>query len=157
MTIYQYLALLRSSTFEPYHFEEVAQMAKTRFRFQEKSQPHTYARELARRLLDPVPPERVLDCGALVREWDEKGVRELLDLLVPEKGRVLLMAKDHDACVLGNSDGVEQVWEKEKWYGTEYAVKKLGDDFVREVCPSLLTFSIIKRLHRPASLTLILR
>ncbi|KIP05202.1 hypothetical protein PHLGIDRAFT_129039 [Phlebiopsis gigantea 11061_1 CR5-6] len=131
-TPFYYLSLLRSSAFEAYHFAEIAQTAKTHFRFREKSQPHTYARELARRLLDPVPPERILDFGALVREWDETGVRELLEALVPERGRVLLMAKDHDAGVLGNGVGVEQVWEKERWYGTEYVVKKLDDEFIQE-------------------------
>lgn len=130
LTIYNYISLLRSSIFEPYHFAEMAQMARTRFRFREKSQPHEYARQLAgNMLLDPIPPERLLDGGALVQEWDEAGVRELLEFLRPEKGRVAVIAKNHGASVV--DEGVE--WDIEKWYGTEYHVRRMSEDFMEKV------------------------
>lgn len=132
LAIYKYLSLLRASTFAPYHFAEIAQMAATSFRFAEKYQPHEYARNLARSLLNPLPPERILDGGALVREWDEQGVREFLELLRPENGRAMLMAKDHDSAVLGLGES-EVKWEVEKWYGTEYIVRRLSDDFMEKV------------------------
>lgn len=103
-------------------------MAATRFRFQEKYQPHTYARDIACRLLEPIPPERILDSGALTREWDEQCVRELLGFFAPDKGRVLLMAKDHEP------DGSDAQWEVERWYGTEYNVKRLEAEFIQKVC-----------------------
>lgn len=129
-TIYDYISLLRVSTFDPYHFHEIAQMAATRFRFQEKYQPHTYARDIACRLLEPIPPERILDFGALTREWDEDSVQALLGFFAPDKGRVLLMAKDHEPGVLGEADGP---WEVERWYGTEYKVKRLDAEVIEKV------------------------
>ncbi|EKM58998.1 uncharacterized protein PHACADRAFT_249147 [Phanerochaete carnosa HHB-10118-sp] len=131
LAICNYLSLLRASTFASHHFHERAQMATTFFRFAEKYQPHEYARNIARALLLPLPPERILDGGALVREWDEQGVREFLALLRPENGRVMLMAKEHDPAVLGLGNGQER-WEVEKWYGTEYIVQRLNDEFLEK-------------------------
>ena len=133
LTIYNYLALLRASTFDSHHFHEIAQMAATTFRFREKSQPHTYARELARRLLEPVRPERILDCGALAREWDEQSVRAVLDYLTPEKGRVIVMAKEHDEAVPGGGGLLNRKWEVERLYGTEYKVHRRDNEFIEQV------------------------
>lgn len=131
-TIYNYLSLLRASTFAPHHFNEMAQMAATSFRFAEKNKPHIYARNIAQALLMALPPERVLDGGALVREWDERGVREFLELLRPDNGRVMLMAKEHDPVVIGRGEG-DLIWEVEKWYGTEYIVQRLGDKLMEKL------------------------
>lgn len=122
-------------------------MATTSFKFQEKSQPHTYARAIARRLLNPAPPEHILDGGALAREWDEQGVQEMLNLLMPEKGRVIVMAKEHDDVVLGDGIVADRKWEVERWYGTEYNVRRLGDEFIEQV-------SVILPLYCPLTMKL---
>ena len=98
-------------------------MAATAFRFREKSQPHSYVRSLSLDLLDPIPPEEILSVGSLNLRWDEHAVRGLLDTFRPERGRLVLEAKAHDPAVVGE----DAKWETERWYGTEYCVRKLPD------------------------------
>ncbi|KAI0330109.1 LuxS/MPP-like metallohydrolase [Cubamyces sp. BRFM 1775] len=128
--IFSYIALLRAAfPLEPYHFDEVKTMAETSFRFKEKAQPHTYASVLAHGLAEPYPPEWLLSGPYLYREYDEALVKGILEGFVPERGRVMLEAKEHRAEVVGE----DVVWETEKWYGTQYAVKKLDESFLREL------------------------
>ncbi|KAI0077374.1 LuxS/MPP-like metallohydrolase [Panus rudis PR-1116 ss-1] len=128
LTIFNYLNLLRSqpSPLPSYHFDEYKTMSSVSFRFREKSQPHRYAADLAYDLLEPYPPEWILSGPCLVREWDERGFREILGVMTPERGRVMVMAKYHDPAVVGE----DAKWENEKWYGTEYFVRKLDQGFL---------------------------
>ncbi|KAI0812746.1 LuxS/MPP-like metallohydrolase [Irpex lacteus] len=130
LTVYNYIALLRSSPLEPYHFAEMKQLNITSFRFKEKIQPQTYVKTIAVKLLDPVAgePQDILSDGVESWEWDEPAVRRLLDSFRPENGRVMLMAKDHDSSVIGDVG----TWEHEKWYGTDYQVRKLSETFINK-------------------------
>ncbi|KAI0718393.1 LuxS/MPP-like metallohydrolase [Cerioporus squamosus] len=128
--IFDYIALLgQSFPLEPYHYEEVSTMARTRFTFKEKSQPHTYASTLARSFAEPYPPEWLISGASLYRKYDEDIARRLLEGFVPERARVLLMAKNHREEVVGNNPQ----WLSEKWYGTQYIVRKLDDTLLRRL------------------------
>jgi insulysin len=129
LAIFNYIVLFRSSPFEAYHFEERRQMTATRFRFSEKSQPHTDVRKISLDLLNPLDPEDILSGGALSQSWDEKAVRELLDVLRPEKARVMIMAQEHDSSI---NDEAEP-WSMEKWYGTVYKVQSMSQAFIDQV------------------------
>ncbi|KAI0698094.1 LuxS/MPP-like metallohydrolase [Cytidiella melzeri] len=126
LAIFNYIALLRASDFEPYHFDEKKQMAATTFRFREKSQPHTYVRAVASSLLEAFEPEDILSGSALSQEWDEGAIRLLLSTMRPENARVMVMARDHDPAVAGKGDE----WDVEKWYGTEYRVRRMSAAFI---------------------------
>ncbi|PSS38132.1 hypothetical protein PHLCEN_2v39 [Hermanssonia centrifuga] len=128
MTIFNYLSLLRTSHLEAYHHAEIKQMSATSFRFREKIQPHTYVRTLALDLLEPLPTEQLLSNGMLALEWDENTIRETLNMIRPETCRVLIMARDHGRAFIDK----DVVWSTEKWYGTEYFVKRLSEDFVKQ-------------------------
>ena len=132
LTIFNYIELFRSSldTIAPYHHDELAHLAALHFKHTSKLQPHAYARGLARDLLLPFPPERLLDGGALVREWDPHAVREILDLLDVSRARIAVCAKEHEAAVVGEN----REWEKERWYGTEYFVQRTSEEFIAKVC-----------------------
>ncbi|KAH9915085.1 LuxS/MPP-like metallohydrolase [Fomitopsis serialis] len=117
---YDYLALLRSSNIEPYHFDELKRMSEINFRYEEKTQPHTYVGWLARELAHPYPSSRVLSASSLFLDWDEGAVRDLIDnYLLPDKGRAILEAREHPGV-----DG----WEKERWYGVEYCARRIDAD-----------------------------
>lgn len=130
LTIFNYLNILRSSVFESYHFSEISTMSKVSFRFREKSQPHTFASLVAYNLSEPWPPEWILS-AMIIREWDEELVRNTLRYLTPERGRVIVMAKEHDPLVVKPIGDL--CWETEKWYGTEYYVRRLEDGFFERV------------------------
>ncbi|TCD63052.1 hypothetical protein EIP91_006039 [Steccherinum ochraceum] len=128
LTILDYIKLLRSSVLEVYHYEDSSTMANVSFRFREKSQPHAYVTWLCDQLLEPYPPSSTLNGVSLLRRWDEQLVRDMLALLTPENGRVMIMAKHHDARIVGEN----AVWEAEKWYGTAHFVRKLTDEFLEK-------------------------
>ncbi|RPD65209.1 LuxS/MPP-like metallohydrolase [Lentinus tigrinus ALCF2SS1-6] len=129
--IFDYIALLRQSfPLDPYHYAEVSTMARTWFTFKEKAQPHAYASSLARSFVEPYPPQWLISGASLYRKYDEDFPRKLLDGFVPERTRVLLMAKNHREEVVGK----DPQWASEKWYGTQYIVRKLD-------------YTLIKRLH----------
>lgn len=134
LTIFNYITLLRSSSLDFYHFEESSRMKAVSFRFREKSQPHAYAQWVCDQLLEPYPPERVFSGSQLITRWDEQLVRDMLALLMPEKGRVMIMAKNHDPQVVGEGT----VWDAERWYGTEYSVRRLTQEFINKVSSGLL-------------------
>ncbi|PCH40557.1 LuxS/MPP-like metallohydrolase [Wolfiporia cocos MD-104 SS10] len=128
IAIYDYLALLRSSQFESYHFTEIKAISELEFRFQDKTQPHTYVNWLSRELLEDYPPESVLADPVLVHDWDEEIVRRTLALLVPEKGRVTLEAREHPDEIVGR----DMVWATEQWFGTEYCFREPDATFMEK-------------------------
>lgn len=81
------------------------------------------------------PPEWLLSADSLYREYIEESVEVVLDHLLPEKARLTLSAKDHTAL----AENSLIVWQKEKWYGTEYAVQKFGPGTLEKVCSRVLT------------------
>lgn len=110
------------------------QLSALQFRFQEKKVPDQYAQELSDYVKYPTPRSLVLAGPKIIFEEAsqvDKEVRSLLETLDVGKGRVVVMSQSHfDAD--GKETG-EVKWETEPWYGTEYTVRKLEDDFVAEV------------------------
>jgi insulysin len=121
VVVYNYITVLKSSSFKPYIAEEIRQLADIRFRYKEKKRPDKYATELSELLQRPYPRERVLSAASLVWSHDAEAVRHLLDGFGPRTGRIMVMGRD--MAKLTQDSG----WEKEKWYGTEYKVQRLED------------------------------
>ncbi|KAH9928156.1 Metalloenzyme, LuxS/M16 peptidase-like protein [Fomitopsis serialis] len=124
LTIFKYLNMLRASKFPAWYQREMSLLKATRFRFAEKRRPDDYAVWVTEHLSWPVPRELVLSAPQLVWEWDESDpvnggeseMRQVLDSLTVDYGRVVLMAqKDVHERVRGVSE-----WESEPWYGTQY-------------------------------------
>ncbi|TDL24920.1 insulin-degrading enzyme [Rickenella mellea] len=121
LACYKYLSLLRSSEFPPWYHREIQLINATRFRFAEKQRPDSYSQWISEHLLRPLPRELLLAGPQLVWDWDEQLVRSVLDTFTVDQGRVVVMAKDH-------GDFVKE-WSKEPWYGTEYKVHKIDEEF----------------------------
>lgn len=68
-----------------------------RFRFAEKGRPERYATWIGEHVKDPTPRDLLLSAPKLVWEWDEDEVRTLLAQLTVDEGRVVVMAKNHQA------------------------------------------------------------
>ncbi|KAI6045609.1 Metalloenzyme, LuxS/M16 peptidase-like protein [Pisolithus marmoratus] len=121
------------SEFPRWFQTEITTIAKTQFQFAEKRAAEGYAVTIAERMSWPVPTEKLLSAPALISEWEgdegERQVREALENLQVDSGRVVLMAKkeEHERI----SDG-EKAWQSEKWYGTGYTVERWDDQFLNE-------------------------
>ncbi|EJD53131.1 hypothetical protein AURDEDRAFT_110880 [Auricularia subglabra TFB-10046 SS5] len=142
LTLCKYLNMLRDTpTFPEHLFEELRVLAETRFNFAEKRPAESYVSGLADHMHRPYPPEYTLSGSALLWDWDEPLVRRTLAELRPEKGRVIVMAKDFKP--LGMDDTVQ--WDAEKWYKTPYCKMPMDEDFLAESRKS----NDISALHLP--------
>lgn len=99
------------------------------FRNREKSQPHTDVISLTVRLEEDLPAQWILSGDSLYREYSEEAVNAVLGCLLPGKARVTLSAREYELPI--ERDKV--TWQKEKWYGTEYAVQKFGPGMLEKV------------------------
>jgi len=137
LVAFNYLELLRSSTFELFHHEEVVKLSAIRFRFAEKRRPDDYATWLSEHMAWPIPRDLLLAAPRLTWDWDneedrkqgEKRVKEYLAQFRIGEGRAVLMAKKEDHLKLHP----DLQWKNEPWYGTGYAVQRFDDDFVTKV------------------------
>jgi insulysin len=85
-----------------------------------------------------MPPHLLLAAPGLTWPWEneedrrrgEEKVGEYLESFRVENSRVFLMAKKDDLVKL-QADDLQ--WDKEPWYGTEYAVQRWDGDFLKEV------------------------
>lgn len=124
---------MRSSAFPKWYQHEIAEIRDIRFRFQEKRSPDDYATWISEHMAWPVPREQIFSGPQLVEEWNEKDgereVREILDSLRIENGRVLLMAKKEEHERLAG----DIHWEEEPIYGTKYHVQRFDSGFISKV------------------------
>ncbi|GAA5854680.1 hypothetical protein JCM5353_000824 [Sporobolomyces roseus] len=117
--VYQYLDLLRSTPPLHWSWNESSRLGQIAWRFKEKGQPQSTARNLASQLsTSRYPPSKILVGPWYASEWSEKEIKDILECVRPERGRVFVGSKDPIA-------GREFWKEKEKWYGTEYSISKL--------------------------------
>lgn len=129
-TVFSYISLLRTSISSfPTYFEELKEISEISFRNREKSQPHAYVISLTGKLEEDRPSQWLLNADSLYREYSEVPVKVVLDCILPERGRLTLSAKYHENLVeISKMD-----WQKEEWYGAEYAVQKFGPDILGKV------------------------
>ncbi|KAJ7580280.1 Metalloenzyme, LuxS/M16 peptidase-like protein [Mycena floridula] len=135
---FKYIAMLRESLFPAYLHQEEVVMSGVRFQFKEKGDPESLVSTLSARMIEPFPRDRILSGPALTWPWSEyqdkeAGERKLRDYLETfrlENCRVLLAAKADNLTKLYS--GRQLKWESEPWYGTQYFVERLDDDFIRE-------------------------
>ncbi|KAF8911060.1 Metalloenzyme, LuxS/M16 peptidase-like protein [Gymnopilus junonius] len=137
LATHKYLALLRSTQFEPFHHQEVAKLSTIRFRFAEKKRPDDYATWISEHMAWPIPEDLLLSAPRLTLDWEseadkqegEAKIMEYLNHFTIENSRAVLMASRSDHLKLQQ----DLTWDKEPWYGTEYAVQKFEDDFANGV------------------------
>ncbi|KAF5373799.1 hypothetical protein D9758_000838 [Tetrapyrgos nigripes] len=140
LATYKYFSLLRESTFEPFHQEEIASLSTIRFRFLEKKRPDTYATRVAELMSRPYPKELSLvapsvtwvwgdECEGVAPTGGEEKVKEYLDACRLDSSRIMLMAKAGELEKVERIDA-KAVWQKEPWYGTQYRVERFGDELL---------------------------
>ncbi|KAJ8522379.1 hypothetical protein ONZ45_g1033 [Pleurotus djamor] len=116
LATFKYLSLLRSSEFPAWYQRETSILSHTRFRFAEKRRPDDYAVWVS---------EHMAGKG---KDGGEVKMREILEGLRVDRGRAVLMAKGEEFEKV--KPGMS--WSKEPWYGTEYAVERFDESFIRE-------------------------
>ncbi|KAI8850458.1 Metalloenzyme, LuxS/M16 peptidase-like protein [Chytridium lagenaria] len=126
--IFQYIDLLKKNGVQNWIYDECKTMAKLTFRFQEKFSASDFT-SWASQNMQAYDKADILSGYSLMEEFDEDLIRSLLDLLKPDRFRVMLVSTQHEA----------EHWEKAPWYGTEYVIEDLPPSLLETISnPSLM-------------------
>ncbi|XP_053953738.1 insulin-degrading enzyme isoform X2 [Anastrepha obliqua] len=118
--IFQYLAMLRKEGPKKWIFDEYVNINEIRFRFKDKEQPENMVTH-AVSAMQIYPLEEVLTAPYLSNEWRPELITKLLDELVPEKCRIVLIGQSYEP--LCN--------ESEPYYKTKYGISKIDAETLR--------------------------
>ncbi|CAJ0636661.1 14542_t:CDS:10 [Entrophospora sp. SA101] len=120
--IFQYIKMLKNEGIQEWIYHEAEILSAVSFKFKEKSQPEDYTSELSNALQSSYPREWVLNKSYIFREYNPKLIQESLDWLRPDNFILTLVSQ-----TFTNLD------QKEKWYGTEYKVEPMSENFLQEL------------------------
>ncbi|CAG8531276.1 2424_t:CDS:10 [Paraglomus occultum] len=120
--IFQYIDMLKREGVKKWIFDENAQLAAMQFRFKDKSSVSSYTSQVSNFMQRPYPREWILSAPYLSFEYDPAQIEHALDCLRKDRFTLMVVGKQ--------LEGLDQ---KEKWYGTEYSVKKIGDGFLKDL------------------------
>lgn len=127
MAVFKYTSLLRNTPPTEEVFNEIKAISDISFRFAERGRTIDYANGLANWIQAPVPREKILSAKYLVEQFHYDELAQALQLLDPRRAAIGIQCR-----TLPKSAGVT-FDKKEPIYGTEYAEKKLSDEFMKEV------------------------
>ncbi|KAI9667185.1 MAG: Insulinase (Peptidase M16) [Alyxoria varia] len=137
-TAFNYLAILHETPPQEWVFDELKRMAEVDFRYKQKGPASSTTCSLSQTMQKPLPRNRLLSGGRVLRKFDAKAIAEGASLLKVENLRLILVSND---AITGET-------KREKWYGTEYSVRKLSKDF----CNDLKRAEMAPATARPAEL-----
>ena len=122
-TIFQYISMLNESPPQQWIFDELKRMSEVDFRFKQKAPASKTASGLSAVMQRPYPREWLLSGPSLLRKFDQEAIKNGLAHLRPDNFRLTLVSQQYP----GNWD------KKERWYGTQYKVERIPDNFLSEL------------------------
>lgn len=138
--IFQYIAMIKERPPEKWIFDEMKNLAEVDFRFKQKSPASRFTSRLSSVMQKPLPREWLLS-GSLLRKFDPDAITKAMSYLRADNFRIMVVSQEYP----GNWDS------KEKWYGTEYKVEKIPQDFLSEIRKALESSAAerLPDLHMP--------
>ncbi|CAM9474661.1 unnamed protein product, partial [Choristocarpus tenellus] len=137
---YKYIGMLRAEPPQKSVQDELTDMGKIRFQFQEKGDPSKAVRSVATTLADGGDPSEVLRGPYVIEEWDPEIISDHLERLTPENCQVKLVCKE--AARIAEKEGADGGWISENWYGTMYKVEPLPMSLMHKLeRPHFIDFS----------------
>lgn len=126
--VFHYLRLLKATPPQEWAFKEISMLNEIAFRFQEPTQPMSYATTLSAWLHKPHPRSQVLSAPLLTSEFQRDQIAGVLSTLDVDNCRATVASQDQ-------LDGL-QYDAQEKWYGTQYTVKEFGQKLLETAASS---------------------
>lgn len=114
---YQYLNMLKKAGPKEWIFKECSDLGAMQFRFKDKERSRDYTSTISGVIHD-YPLTEVLCAHYLHTEYKPELITEVLEKLVPNNMRVLVVSKKFE----GTTN------TKEEWYGTEYKLEKIPEE-----------------------------
>ncbi|KAL4914462.1 Metalloenzyme, LuxS/M16 peptidase-like protein [Aspergillus aurantiobrunneus] len=138
--IFEYIAMIKEREPEEWIYEEMKNLAEVDFRFKQKSPASRFTSRLSTVMQKSLPRYWLLS-GSLLRKFDPEGIKKAFSYLREDNFKLIIVAQDYP----GDWD------TKEKWYGTEYKVEDVPQDFMAGIRAALDTTpdTRIPDLHLP--------
>ncbi|KAK1138814.1 metalloprotease [Aspergillus melleus] len=138
--VFEYIAMLKEREPEQWIFDESKNLAEVEFRFKQKSPASRFTSRLSSVMQKQLPREWLLS-GSLFRKFDPELIKKALSYFRADNFRMIIVSQD----IPGNWDC------KEKWYGTEYKVEDVPQDFMASIHEALATTpeKRLSALHMP--------
>lgn len=120
---FQYIALLKDTPPQEWVVDEMAKLSEVEFKFRQKTPASRTTSGLSGVMQQPLPREQILSGQYLITKFDSKAISRGLAELRPDNFRYHVVSKEYPGD-----------WPlKEKWYGTEYKIEKIPEDFMKEL------------------------
>ncbi|KAK5166544.1 metalloprotease [Saxophila tyrrhenica] len=121
--VFQYIALVKDEPPQKWIVDEMAQLSEVGFKFQQKSPASRTVSSYSMLMQKPIPRDRLLSAPSKITKFDADAIKAGLDALRPDNFKIQLQSQTFPG-----------TWDrKEKWYGTEYRLEKIPDDFMEEL------------------------
>lgn len=140
--IFQYIAMLKENPPLAWISDEMSSLAEVEFKFKQKGPLFRTVSGLAQLMQNPRIPRECLLSHSLIRKFDPENIERGLSHLRPDNFRFYVI----DQQFPGDWDA------KEKWYGTEYKLERIPEDFMQDlwVAARVSATERSSRLHLPA-------
>ncbi|PWY88039.1 LuxS/MPP-like metallohydrolase [Aspergillus sclerotioniger CBS 115572] len=138
--VFEYIAMIKEGEPQQWIFDEMKNLAEVEFRFKQKSPASRFTSRLSSVMQKPYPREWLLS-GNLLRKFEPELVTKALSYLRPDNFRMVIVAQDYPGD-----------WNcREKWYGTEYKIEDIPDDFMASIRKAVETSPEhrLPELHMP--------
>lgn len=100
-------------------FEEYLNLSEMQFRFKDKETALSLVSSVVHSM-QLYPMEEVLTAPYLISEWQPKLISDLMDNLVPEKCRIVVVGQK-----------VQNICDQtEAWYGTKYHLDNIAEELL---------------------------
>ncbi|PYH38592.1 uncharacterized protein BO87DRAFT_442857 [Aspergillus neoniger CBS 115656] len=121
--IFQYISMLKENPPSAWISDEISRLAEVEFKFKQKGPPSRTVSGLAQLMQNTCIPREQLLSYPLIRKFDPESIQRGLSHLRPDNFRFFLV----DQQFPGDRNA------KEKWYGTEYKLENIPNDFMEEL------------------------
>ncbi|CAG8247922.1 unnamed protein product [Penicillium olsonii] len=117
--VFEYIAMIQQREPEQWIFDEMKNLAEVDFRFKQKTPASRFTSRLSSVMQKSLPSEWLLS-GSLLRRFDPDLIKKALSYLRADNFRLVIVSQEFPG-----------TWDqKEKWYGTEYKVEKIPQQFL---------------------------
>ncbi|KAB8360827.1 hypothetical protein FH972_024561 [Carpinus fangiana] len=122
---FQYISILKETKAQQWIYEEMKDIAAVNFRFQQKAPASRTTSSLSGAMQEHTPREWLLSGPELLRRYDAELINSAIASLTPDNVRITVVSQD----AIPKEDEIL----REKWYGTEYSIKSIPNDFLEEL------------------------
>lgn len=115
-------------------------MAEIDFNYSGKESADTYAKHLSQSMNDEYDRDHIISHGVSSWKLNKQDVKDVIECLDRTKARIFVATRDFEGLE------IEDNWEKETWYGTDYAQNQLD---LNHISVGRLLSHHVERVDRP--------